>query len=186
MDNLCVLPTLHKSTCHLSSIQVASKIVCLWYYTYSSVISVMKTLHDRDFNFRIKICERQVCWRLCKILQEDKKWSVCRIWRQSDCTWVVTHMLPETSTQKMTRDSSMPEGPLAVVATAGSSMKVTSSICGISSSMVSTRFRSPQNSHVHTYNKTWQTLAFKVFHLVGQITTVLHGSLKWIILLLPL
>ena len=37
-------------------------------------------------------------------------------------TSVVTHMLPEVSIQKMTRDSSVPDLPLAVVVGAGCSM----------------------------------------------------------------
>ena len=65
-------------------------------------------------------------------------------------TSVVTHMLPDTSTQKTTKDSSSPEGPLACVDNAGSNMKVTSSSCGISSSSTSTTVLAEQNSQVHT------------------------------------
>ncbi len=65
-------------------------------------------------------------------------------------TSVVTHMLPDTSMQNITRESSTPP-PCATpsVAWAGAIMNVVSSLVGISSGTMSTSFVVPQNSHSH-------------------------------------
>lgn len=60
-------------------------------------------------------------------------------------------MLPEMSTQKMTRDSSFPVSPLDAVEGAGSNMKVTSLMRGISSSSISNSLSVPQNSQCQIY-----------------------------------
>ena len=83
-------------------------------------------------------------------------------------TSVVTHMLPEMSMQKTTRESSTLMEPPAAPPTedtgAGEMMKVVSDLEGISSEIISTSFLVPQNSHSHTYkiNKINHTLTYVV------------------------
>ena len=71
-----------------------------------------------------------------------------------DNTSVVTHMLPEMSIQKTTRESSTlmepPVAPPTADTGAGEMMNVVSDLEGISSGIMSTSFLVPQNSHTHT------------------------------------
>ena len=67
-------------------------------------------------------------------------------------TSVVTHILPDVSTQNITKLSSTPVLPLAVVQGAGCNMKVVSLSLGISSSTRSTGLLCEQNSHPQLWN----------------------------------
>ena len=94
--------------------------------------------------------------RLIQATQVHAVVQVLKLYTPSHNTSVVTHMLPEMSIQKITRESSTlmepPVAPPTADTGAGEMMNVVSDLDGISSGIISTSFLVPQNSHTHTYN----------------------------------